>query len=104
MPVSSLVAEPQRPDSTEDDEALASKVEKRSTSLVLSVESTGKWKYAALANYAIMYGLLVATVLGDSSGWWHVAIDPAVLATFIGATIGSTIPLYLKFRMGNKAK
>ena len=102
-PVSSLVADPNRPDSKKDDEELAKGIQKQSSPIVISVSSAGKWKFMALANYAVMYFLMGAVVVGDTSGWWHVQVDHAVLATFIGATIGSTIPLYLQFRMGNKS-
>ena len=49
-----------------------------------------------------MYGLMFTTILGDTFGWWHVEIDPVVLATFVSATLGSTIPMYLQFRIGKK--
>lgn len=55
-------------------------------------------------NYAIMYLLMFVTILGDALLGWKLEVDPAVLATFIGATIGSTIPLYLQFSVGKKRR
>lgn len=57
----------------------------------------------ALANYVVMYLLLGAVIIGGTFDLWHVQVDQVVLATFIGATIGSTIPLYLQFSMGKKS-
>lgn len=102
-PVSKLVADPNRPNSKKDDEELAEDIQKQSHPIVVSVGSVGKWKFMALANYAVMYVLLGAVIIGDTFGWWYVQVDQAVLATFIGATIGSTIPLYLQFRVNNKS-
>lgn len=66
--------------------------------------STGRWKYVAIANLGIMYVLMLTTIAGDTTGLLHVRIDPTVLATFIGSTLGSTIPLYLQFSIGKKLR
>ena len=47
---------------------------------------------------------MFVTILGDALLGWKLEVDPAVLATFIGATIGSTIPLYLQFSVGKKRR
>lgn len=101
-PVSHLVRE-QALESTEEADELASKAPERPTkSIIFHVASAGKWKHVAIANYAIMYFLMLGTVIGDTLGLWEIKIDQAVLATFVGATIGSTIPLYLQFSIGKK--
>ena len=104
MPVRSLVSEQQKPDSTQETDELASSSPERPVKeIVFQVASAGKWKYVAITNYAIMYVLMLGTIIGDTSGLWEFKIDQAVLATFIGATIGSTIPLYLQFSIGKKS-
>lgn len=100
-PVSKLVSE-QNPDSTPETEGLArGPLERPSKEIVFKVVSTGKWKYLVMANYALMY-ILIAGVLGNALDWWRFDIEPAVVATFTGATIGATIPLYLHFSINPK--
>ena len=102
-PVSNLVAEPRRLDNTKDDDTIAEDIKKQSHPIFISVSSAGKWRFMAFGNYLVMYFLMGVVITGDTFGLWHVQVDQAVLATFIGATIGSTIPLYLQFRIGNKS-
>lgn len=99
-PVSHLVADTKQPNSKKTHEDLTEDIQKQPHLLVISISSAGRWKYMALANYVVMYFLMGAVIIGDTSDLWHVQVDQAVLATFIGATIGSTIPLYLQFRIG----
>ena len=104
-PIRNLIAERQVPDSTEDANDLAKNISDRPVQrIIFNVASAGKWKYVAITNYIAMYFLMLTTILGDTFDWWHVQVDPAVLATFMGATIGSTIPLYLQFSIGKKSR
>ena len=101
-PISNLVKE-ERVRSTKNANILAGDLSERPTEqVIVSMTSSGNWRYAVMTNYLVMYVLMFTTILGDTLGWWHVEIDPVLLATFVGATLGSTIPMYLQFRIGKK--
>ena len=102
-PIFHSVSEPQRPASTKDDNILAQEVAKQPSPLFIVMTAAGNWKYMAFANYFAMYFLMIMVIVGDTFNLWNFQIDQAVLATFVGATIGSTIPLYLQFRIGQKS-
>ncbi len=100
-PVSKLISE-QNPGSTPETDGLArDPLERPTKEIVFKVASAGKWKYLVMVNYAFMY-ILIVGVLGNALDWWKFDIEPAVVATFVGATIGATIPLYLQFSIGPK--